>query len=409
MREGWVNATIGEVCQLVNGGTPKTKVNDFWDGPHAWITPAEMGKLDSPNVSETSRTLTDEGLSKSSANLLPPKSLILSSRAPIGHLVINEVPMATNQGCKGLIPKKSLYYKYLYYFLFSAKELLNDLGTGTTFNWNYQQLGSKAFLYLSLLFQNKSASLPFSMKHLRGSRRQSPMLKRISPMRASCLKVSLMLSSSRRVKVGSSATCLIFAMFGMGLHDSPKYVDDGIPFVTQKNIREDGLSFEKTKYISEADHINFYRRSNVTQGDILISMIGANRGMACLVDDSRIFSIKNVGLVKSTDDLNMRFLLYYLKTDVAKRYVESESRGGAQSFIGLGKLRSFPVVIAPKEVQEVVVTDLDRLRTQVGRLEVIYQRKLATLAALKNSLLRKTFAGELTAKVITSPKEEAVA
>jgi type I restriction enzyme, S subunit len=66
-----------------------------------------------------------------------------------------------------------------------------------------------------------------------------------------------------------------------GTHYSPKYQAGGIPFVTQKNIREDGLSFEKTKFISEEDHEDFYRRSNVAHGDILISMIGANRGMSC--------------------------------------------------------------------------------------------------------------------------------
>jgi type I restriction enzyme S subunit len=95
-----------------------------------------------------------------------------------------------------------------------------------------------------------------------------------------------------------------------GTHDSPKYVAEGIPFVTQKNIREDGLSFSNTKFISKEDHDKFYKRSNVAHGDILISMIGANRGMACIVDDKRIFSIKNVGLVKKNGNVNGQFLLY---------------------------------------------------------------------------------------------------
>lgn len=182
-----------------------------------------------------------------------------------------------------------------------------------------------------------------------------------------------------------------------GTHDSPKYVDEGIPFVTQKNIREDGLSFEKTKFISDADHTNFYRRSNVANGDILISMIGVNRGMACLVDDPRVFSIKNVGLVKSSENLHMSFLLHYLKSNVAKRYVESESRGGAQPFIGLGKLRSFPVAIAPKNLQSIIVKSLDGLHEEVNDLETTYQQKLDSLNELKQSILAKAFSGELTA------------
>jgi len=124
---------ISEVCYVINGATPKTKVPSYWDGPHAWITPAEMGNLTTPYIAETRRTITDAGLSNCSASLLPAKSVILSSRAPIGHLVINQVPMATNQGCKGLIPHEGLESKYLYYFLLASVDLLNDLGSGTTF------------------------------------------------------------------------------------------------------------------------------------------------------------------------------------------------------------------------------------------------------------------------------------
>jgi type I restriction enzyme S subunit len=131
--KGWQQKTLGEVCEVVNGGTPKTSVADYWDGDHLWITPAEMGKRSSPYVSQTERKLTALGLGDSSARLLPPLSVILSSRAPIGHLVINTEPMATNQGCKGLVPGKSLDYKFLFHYLGSIVGLLNDLGTGATF------------------------------------------------------------------------------------------------------------------------------------------------------------------------------------------------------------------------------------------------------------------------------------
>ena len=125
--------SLGEVCTVINGGTPNTKNIEFWNGKHAWITPAEMGNLKSPFLNSSKRTLTDEGLGNSSAQLLPEHSVILSSRAPIGHLVINEIPMATNQGCKGLIPNENLNYKYLFYFLYANKQYLNELGSGTTF------------------------------------------------------------------------------------------------------------------------------------------------------------------------------------------------------------------------------------------------------------------------------------
>ena len=180
-----------------------------------------------------------------------------------------------------------------------------------------------------------------------------------------------------------------------GTHASPKYVDDGIPFVTQKNIRDNGLSFEKTRFIRQEDHDDFYRRSNVAQGDILISMIGANRGMACIVDDDRTFSIKNVGLVKKEPSINQEFLLYFLKSPLAASYVRNASKGGAQEFIGLTELRKFPIPHPSLKEQNVIAELFASLREETQRLATIYERKLAALDDLKKSLLHQAFSGEL--------------
>lgn len=194
-----------------------------------------------------------------------------------------------------------------------------------------------------------------------------------------------------------------------GTHDSPKYVENGIPFITQKNIRENGLTFENIKFISSSDHDKFYSRSNVAYGDILISMIGANRGMACIVDQDRIFSIKNVGLIKASKNINRYFLLYFLKSKKAQMYVEDASRGGAQPFIGLGKLREFPISVAPQDSQASIVMKLDDLYKETQRLETIYRQKIAALKELKQSILQKAFTGELTADTPKTAKEEIAA
>lgn len=180
-----------------------------------------------------------------------------------------------------------------------------------------------------------------------------------------------------------------------GTHDSPKYVKEGIPFVTQKNIKPDGLTLADTKFITDKDHDKFYKRSNVTYGDILISMIGANRGMAAIVDDKRTFSIKNVGLIKESELVNMSFLLYYLKSPFAQKYVADSSNGGAQEFVGLRALRSFPIPLPSLNIQNKLVEQLDALRAETQKLEAVYQKKLVDLEELKKSVLQKAFAGEL--------------
>ena len=129
----WRIVKLGDVCSINNGGTPKSKVREYWDGGVQWLTPKDMGKLSSRYVSMTGRQISQEGLDNSSAKIIPEESVVLSCRAPIGHLAINRVPMSFNQGCKGLVPTDKILVEYLYYFLISSKQLLNDLGTGTTF------------------------------------------------------------------------------------------------------------------------------------------------------------------------------------------------------------------------------------------------------------------------------------
>lgn len=180
-----------------------------------------------------------------------------------------------------------------------------------------------------------------------------------------------------------------------GTHDSPRYIKDGIPFVTQKNIKPNGLFFDDTKFITQIDHDKFYKRSNVSYGDILISMIGANRGMAAIVEDRRVFSIKNVGLIKSSNNINMNYLLYYLKSPAAMKYVLDKSNGGAQEFVGLTALRSFPIPFPTIIEQNEIVKKLDLLSIEAFKLQKKYEEKIEKLDELKSGILKRAFENEL--------------
>ena len=133
MKAGWEVRPLGEVCTVVNGGTPKSNVPAYWGGDVNWLTPKDMGQMQGEYIAETPRRITQDGLTNSSARTVPPHSVIMSTRAPIGHLAINDAPMAFNQGCRGMVPGKHLHARYLFHFLSANTEQLNDLGTGTTF------------------------------------------------------------------------------------------------------------------------------------------------------------------------------------------------------------------------------------------------------------------------------------
>ena len=126
--------TLGECCEIVSGATPATGTPEYWDGDIEWATPKDLGNLDGKSIARTNRRITTEGLTSCAATVLPPQSVLFSSRAPIGHVAINLVPMATNQGFKSFVPRRdALDPHFLLFWLRLRRSFLEGLGTGATF------------------------------------------------------------------------------------------------------------------------------------------------------------------------------------------------------------------------------------------------------------------------------------
>lgn len=144
-----------------------------------------------------------------------------------------------------------------------------------------------------------------------------------------------------------------------GTHDSPKPVLSGKYLVTSKNVKNGGINFEGSYFISEEDFNFINQRSKVDKGDLLFTMIGTI-GEVGLVKDEPDYAIKNVGLIKTNNELLSKFLFYYLTTREVKEYIENNKSRGSQVFLALGKLRNLPVPILNDEKKEYIVNTLDR-------------------------------------------------
>ena len=134
MDVGYIRYRLDELGTIVSGATPSTKHPEYYDGDIPWITPKDLSIQQSKYVSKGERNLTAEGYDSCSATLLPPGSIVMSSRAPIGYLAITKDTLCTNQGFKSIIPDSSLVdSEFLYYKLLSMIDEIKELGTGTTF------------------------------------------------------------------------------------------------------------------------------------------------------------------------------------------------------------------------------------------------------------------------------------
>ena len=129
----WETKPLGEIADIRSGGTPSTAMAAFWNGGVPWCTPTDITALRGRKyLSETERTISHAGLHASSAESIPPQSIIMTTRATIGECAINTVPMTTNQGFKNLVPFNA-DTEFLYYLMTTKKSQLFQLCGGSTF------------------------------------------------------------------------------------------------------------------------------------------------------------------------------------------------------------------------------------------------------------------------------------
>ena len=393
--DGWQAKPIGEVFRVVNGGTPKTGVSDYWDGQHFWITPAEMGGLASPYLSASRRTLTDGGL-RVGAELLPANSIILSTRAPIGHLVINDVPMAFNQGCKGLVPSPGVDTKFGYYFLLANVPVLDSLGTGATFKElssgklkevliRFPALTEQRLIVAILdeAFEGIATAKANAEKNLQHARELFE-LQQASAMRhggdgwlemavgeVCTLRSGTTVPTSIERSTGDIPYVKVAEMTMPANRDG---VRTSIRFLSLKDIRP--------SWVIPAGAVIFPKRG----GAIL-----TNKKRLALVD---ICADLNIMSVIPSERLTPEFLYRYFLT------VDMRQLGSGSSIPQINNYDIAPLRIAFPEskTRQIEVTGaLEAIEAECQALAGIQERKRVALDELKKSLLHQAFSGALTA------------
>ena len=402
MREGWKEKTIGEVCDVVNGGTPKTGVSGYWGGSYQWITPAEMGKRVTPYIQQTERTITSEGLRNSSARLLPPHSVILSSRAPIGYLVINTAPMATNQGCKGLVPNKEIDHKFLFYYLESIVKLLNELGSGATF----KELSS-----------GKLKEIPIPIAPLPEQRRIVAILDEAFEGIATA-KANAEKNLQNGHEVFESHLNAVFSQRGEGWVE--KRIDEicsikhGFAFKGhffsnngEYALLTPGNFYESGGYRDRGERQKYYigdfpREYLLKKGDLLLAMTEQAAGLLgspiLIPDSDRFLHNQRLGLVehRTVEKFSNEFLFYLFNSKPVRMKINVSASGVKVRHTSPKKIGIIQVCVPDSiAVQRRIADTLYKLHQETQHLESLYQQKLTALDELKQSHLHQAFNGDL--------------
>jgi type I restriction enzyme S subunit len=411
MREGWEEKSISEVSEIISGGTPKTSIKEYWTGGVAWITPADMGKLKSVEVAKTRREISKLGLDKSSAKLFPENSVILSTRAPIGHLAINTIPMSTNQGCRGLVPGPELETDFLYYFLLGNIRLLNDLGTGTTFKeLSKTALGSvkinippieKQKEIVSIL-DDAFASIDKAKANIERNIENAKELFQ-SKLNEIFSQTGKGWENLKIIDLCSHKSQIVGGPFGSNLKVID-YKESGVPILRLQNIGKGFFIDKAIKFISKekAEELAYH---SFKSGDIVLAKLGIPIGKTCIVPSTFEYGIVVADVVRirpNKEKITYTFLKHFLNSDCSVNQLSSEITGSTRPRVNIAEVRNLKISVPSLSKQKNVaglIDDFENLRNlQIG----VYEKELANLEELKKSILQKAFSGELTNKSVAA-------
>ena len=129
----WSKQQLGDICNIINGGTPSTSIAEFWNGKILWCTPTDITSCSTKYIYTTESKITESGLKASSATLLPKGALLLCSRATIGEVRIAGNTICTNQGFKSLVVHQNISNEWLYYMVHVLKFNMLEKAIGSTF------------------------------------------------------------------------------------------------------------------------------------------------------------------------------------------------------------------------------------------------------------------------------------
>ena len=412
--EGWNIYSLDELGQVVGGGTPESNNTDYWGGDIYWATPKEITKLSSRYINKTERTITQDGLDRSSAKLHPIGTILLTSRASVGYPAINTIPMATNQGFQSLRPNNKLDTEYGYQCLLNSRNKLEKLSAGSTF----LEISSKEVKKFKVVIpplpeQKKIAAILTSvdtviektqaqidkLKDLKTGMMQELLTKGIGhtefkdspvgriPVEWGVVTV-LELGNGHKDTVQTGP-------FGAQLH-SKDYVEEGIPLVLIKNIKEDGLDDTDIPKITEKD-ANRLSRYRLKEGDIVFSRVG--RVGSCFLcsknEEGWVFSGQTLRIRFNNSKVDLTYFNYALRTEEIQKELIGESVGSTRSSINTTILESLSVKLPPIQEQKKIASILQSLDSNIKSREL----KLKQLMSVKKALMQDLLTGKVRVKV----------
>ncbi|WP_250532732.1 restriction endonuclease subunit S [Caballeronia sp. AZ10_KS36] len=390
----WPIVALKDCVRVVGGATPKSGTAEFWDGDVPWTTPKDLSDLDGKFLGDTPRKITAAGLKSCAAELLPANSVLFSSRAPIGHVAINSVPMATNQGFKSMVPGPNVDASYLYWWLKCHRSQLELLGNGATFKEVSKAIVERVEIPLPPLGEQKRiAAILDQADELRRKRRRA--LDRLNQL-AQAIFHEMFGDLTCNPKGWKEAELESVVRKGdkinYGVVQPGDDVEGGIPLIRVGDLLKPSIDPAEIKKISSEIEAN-YSRSRLAGDEILIGCVGSIGTVALAHSGLKGANIaRAVARVPVDSQIAEReFIAEMIRSPLVQRYFAAETRTVAQPTLNIGLIVSAPIFIPPLELQKEFVAKISALRPIVSENDA----SLDHMGNLFLSIQNRAFRAEL--------------
>ncbi len=410
--ENWCWTRLGKITNVVGGGTPSSSKKEYYDnGTIPWLSPADLSGYSDIYISRGQKNITELGLSKSSARLMPKDTVLLSSRAPIGYVAIASNSISTNQGFKNFLPSDAFYSRFLYWYLKSSKSLLESYASGTTF---LELSGSKASMVefplpplpeqkrivhrIESLFAKLDEAKEKIQQVLDGAemRKAAILHKAFTGELTKNWRKENGISEDSWVEYTLQSVCTM--KITDGTHKTPTYSDkeNGVVFLSAKDITSGEINWENTKYITSELHKELYSRLAPQINDILLAKNGTT-GVAALVKEDKVFDIYvTLALLRPNVEIVIpEYLLNIINSPLCKVQFNENLTGIGVPNLHLRDIKDVKIKVPSISEQEIISDKVEMLLANEGMVTKNCLKQIEVIDTMKKSIIAKAFRGEL--------------
>jgi len=385
----WKVLPLGEVAEVVGGGTPSRDTAAFWGDDHYWITPSEVVAIDGKTACRSKERISDLGLASSGAKLHPPGTILMTSRASIGFAAIATEEICTNQGFQSLRCGKELDNWFALHQIRHRRAELQQLAAGSTFlEVSGSNVRSFPFVVPPLPEQKKIAEILSGIDSAVNAN-QTLLEKSLS------MKIALVNDFCSDASGTASKSVLLSeiveddAPICYGILMPGSHFQGGVPVIKVKNI-VNGVVVQDDILFTDPEIDKKYARSRIAEGDLLVTIRGSTGRTALVPPNLNNANItQDTARVRVRTGVNSDLLRIYLDSSSGQKYIEDHTIGQAVKGINLADLRKMPIPLRIFDSGNKFTEAISSMDSRVTHLRF----KVAKLKCYKNAVTSDLLSG----------------